>query len=144
MGLWDGTSVLANTSADGFSDTVQILGSGATPGLLQPGEHPRPVYYVGLAQPYTSLDIHVDFNLTTLARNNLSAIDWSLLQHELRPPGIGRGLGPVFANLTAHVGNTWGDYVRMLADNAQYLGRLGRASSMSVGCGRSKCSRRSA
>ena len=128
VGLWAGTSGLANTSADGFSDTVQILGSGATPGLLQPGEHMRvPVYYVGLAPPYTSLDLQVDFNLTTLAPNNASAIDWSLLQNELRPPGIGvDAWGTVFANLTTHVGSTWGDYVKMLADNAQYLGRLGQ------------------
>src|SRR5262249_40371802 len=43
---------------DGYSDTVQILGSGATPGVLQPGEHVRaPGYYVGVQQPSDFLDM---------------------------------------------------------------------------------------
>src|SRR5262249_4738351 len=33
----------------------------------------------------------------------------------------------VFANLRSQVGATWGDYVRMLDDNAAYLARLGES-----------------
>jgi len=32
----------------------------------------------------------------------------------------------LWANFTAQVGTTWGDHVRMLDDNAAYLGRLGQ------------------
>ena len=33
---------------------------------------------------------------------------------------------PIWANFTDQVGDTWGDYVAMLDDNAAYLGRLGQ------------------
>jgi hypothetical protein len=38
----------------GFSDSVQFLGSGSSPGILQPGESRRvPIYYAGLQTPWT-------------------------------------------------------------------------------------------
>ncbi|HXG10972.1 MAG TPA: hypothetical protein VNK04_14525, partial [Gemmataceae bacterium] len=112
---------------DGFSDTVQILGSGVTPGVLQPGERVRvPVYYAGLLQPWDFSDTSVDFHLSSLTTDSTTAIDWPSLQAGLRPSGISvEAWAPVFANLTAQIGNTWGSFVSMLNDNAQYLGRLG-------------------
>src|SRR5262249_38711532 len=48
------------------------------------------------------------------------------LRDSLRPPQMDAATWePIFANLVAQVGPTWGDFVRMLGDNAAYLGRLG-------------------
>ncbi|HEY1378789.1 MAG TPA: RHS repeat-associated core domain-containing protein [Gemmataceae bacterium] len=118
----------ARTSAKpgGFSDTVQINASGATPGLLQPGEHVRvPVYFVGLGGP---LDFGDGFLHSSLSVFNASTtpIDWPSLQDTLRPPDISaEAWAPIYGNLVAQVGPTWGDFQTMLSDNAQYLGRLG-------------------
>src|SRR5207245_178681 len=73
--------VWSSAVPDGFSDTLQILGSGATPGVLQPGEHVRAaVYYAGLQQPWDFSDTSVDFNLTSLDSENTTVIDWPSLQ----------------------------------------------------------------
>jgi RHS repeat-associated protein len=113
--------------ADGIS-TIQILGSGATPGVLQPGEHVRvPVYYAGLLQPWDFSDSSVDFDLAALGPDDTTLIDWPSLEAALQPPGIpADAWAPVYTNLITQIGSTWGDYARMLADNAQYLGRLGQ------------------
>ena len=43
----------------GFSHSIELLGSGATPGVLQPGETMRvPVYYAGQQQPWTGSSIN--------------------------------------------------------------------------------------
>ena len=114
---------------DGFSDTVQILGSGATPGVLQPGERIRvPVYYAGLLQPWDFSDTSVDFNLTeSRPRRHHRRSTGRRCRAGLRPPGISaEAWAPIFANLTAQVGSTWGDLRAHAGDNAQYLGRLGQ------------------
>src|SRR5206468_11288682 len=47
-GLWSSTTVPA-----GFSNTIQILATGGTPGLLQPGESIQvPIYYAGWQVPW--------------------------------------------------------------------------------------------
>jgi RHS repeat-associated protein len=120
---------------DGFTEpdtegisTIQILGSGATAGVLQPGERVRvPVYYAGLLQPWDFSDTSVDFNLASLGPDDTTPIDWPSLEAALRPPGFSAvAWTPIFANLTGQIGGTWGAYARMLADNARYLGRLGQ------------------
>jgi RHS repeat-associated protein len=112
---------------DGFATSVQIYASGATPGLLQPGETIRvPVYYAGLQQPWDLGDSQVEFEIRIHEAGNTSPINWASLQSSLRPSWMAEeAWGAVFANLTAQIGPTWGDYVRMLSDNAAYLGRLG-------------------
>jgi hypothetical protein len=111
---------------DGYGDTVQILASGDTPGLLQPGEVVRvPVYWAGVAWPPEPNP--VNFQLTVSTVNQTDLIDWNALRDELRPTHIGPEVwAPIFANLVAQVGTTWGDYVRMLNDNAAHLGRVGQ------------------
>jgi YD repeat-containing protein len=57
----------------GVTDTVQVLatGSGATPGILQPGDSGRiPVYYIGLGAPANYPQ--VNFSLSTLAAADTS------------------------------------------------------------------------
>src|SRR5262249_37061085 len=100
----------ARTTAgpDGFSDTVQINGSGAIPGLLQPGERVSvPIYYVGLRQPYDFGDDYMHTTLSVFTSDD-TPIDWPSLKDSLRPPGISaEAWAPIFANLVAQVGPTW-------------------------------------
>src|SRR5262249_21067255 len=112
---------------EGFSDSVQIVASGATPGLLQPGEVYRvPVYWVGLQLPY-DVNRAIDFVLTVSTQDQTDPVDWNAMRDALRPTQIDPDAWvAIYANLVAQTGPTWGDYVRMLNDNAIYLGRLGR------------------
>ena len=118
------------TSADpeGFSHSVQILASGQTPGVLQPGESVRvPVYYAGWQQPWDMEYPGVEWKLGVLKSDDTTPVDWAALKDSMKPASISveawDALWPAF---TAQVGTTWGDYARMLADNAAYLGRLGQ------------------
>src|SRR5262249_32065967 len=110
---------------DGFDDTVQILAAGATPGMLEPGESLRvPVYWAGELEPFQFTPFH--FTLTVSTADQTDPIDWPVLQTALQPPHMSPEVwAAVFANLRGQVGATWGDYVRMLDDNAAYLARLG-------------------
>ncbi|HEY6563633.1 MAG TPA: PPC domain-containing protein, partial [Pirellulaceae bacterium] len=121
-GFW--TSALP----DGFSTSVQFLASGASPGVLQPGERIRmPVYYAGLQQPWDMSDLQVEFVVTVHEAGDPRTIDWTALSSSLRPESIQpEAWSPIYANLQAQVGTTWGDYVRMISDNAAFLGRLGQ------------------
>ena len=112
---------------DGFANSVQIYASGSTPGQLLPGEVMRvPVYYAGLQQPWNMSDDRVELEIGIHEAGDTTPIDWTSLQSSLRPSWISEEVWPaVYGNLTAQVGPTWGDYVRMLGDNATYLGRLG-------------------
>ncbi|MBI5758610.1 MAG: hypothetical protein HZA46_08840, partial [Planctomycetales bacterium] len=119
---------------DGLSHSIQILASGNTPGVLQPGESFRvPVYYSGL-QRHPELPNGWDFNDTAVEMElrifdvtEPTAIDWASIEDSSRPPNVSdEAWEPIFANLQAHTGTTWGDYVRVLSDNAKYLGRLGQ------------------
>jgi RHS repeat-associated protein len=110
----------------GYSDTVQILAQGDTPGLLQPGESVRvPVTWVGRQQPWTPEPIN--FTLTVSTQTQTDPLDWNSVGALLKPSHVtAEAWAAVLGNLRTLVGNTWGDYVRMLDDNATYLGQLGR------------------
>jgi len=112
---------------DGFSTSVQILGNGATPGLLNPGERITvPVYYVGLLQPWNTNDGQVEMELRVFDSANTDPVPWSTLQDDLRPPTIQPDAwNAIYGNIVSNVGPTWGSFVQMLSDNAQFLGRLG-------------------
>lgn len=112
---------------DGYAHSVQILASGATPGVLQPGEVVRvPVYWGGRLTPWVNMRAQIDFTLTVSTQDQTDPIDWASLGASLRPSHVTPAAWNVIAdNLAAQVGPTWGDYVRMLNDNAAYLGRLG-------------------
>ena len=77
---------------EGFSDTVQILASGATPGLLQPGESFRvPVYWGGLRRQTRCEPNPIDFELTVSTQDQTDPMDWNALRDTLRPPHIAAG-----------------------------------------------------
>ena len=119
-GLW--TSALP----EGFSHTVQFLACGYTPGVLQPGESFQvPVYYAGLQQPWT-WNSQVSFNLGVITADNANVIDWDSLRDGMKPSTLSADAwDALWIGFTKHIGNTWGNYVQTLDNNASYLGRLG-------------------
>ncbi len=113
---------------EGFSDHVQFLASGDTPGLLQPGESGRvPIYYAGWQKPWDMSYPPFQWSLGVLSAENGTPVDWAAMKEEMRPPYVGTGLWDVlWSNFTGQAGSTWGDYVAMLGRNAVYLNRLGQ------------------
>ncbi|MGD8450865.1 MAG: RHS repeat-associated core domain-containing protein [Phycisphaerae bacterium] len=112
---------------EGFANSVQFRASGATPGVLQPGESGRvAVYYAGWQQPWDFSYPPINWSLGGLGDDNPVAVDWAALKADLRPPYIREDAwDAVWANFTNQVGSTWGDYVASLSENAVYLGGLG-------------------
>jgi len=110
---------------EGFSNTVQFLASGHTPGVIQPGESMRiPIQYAGMQKPWSSSII--TFTLSVLDADNSELVDWNSHKVEMKPEGMtDEAWEPVWSNFRLKVGNTWGDYVQVLSGNAEYLGHLG-------------------
>jgi RHS repeat-associated protein len=111
----------------GTANKVFILASGAQPGVLDPGERIRvPVYYQGIQQPWDFTQHTRRFEMRYWTADDPTPIDWSAREELLRPPTLSSNVWEVvFAALTTGLTNS-GAYVRMLDDNAQYLGRLGQ------------------
>ena len=111
---------------EGFSNTIQFLASGETPGVLQPGESFRvPVYWAGWQQPWSASNF--EFRLGSLSADDTTPVDWNTLKPEMRPDTISEeAWEAIWSNFVAEVGTTWGDYLTMLDENAAYLGRLGQ------------------
>ena len=111
----------------GFSSTVHVLASGETPGIVQPGESFRlPVDFIGLERPWNMRDSSVRFDLGVLHPGNTDPVNWEDFKDQMRPESISEeAWEPLWDNFVAQTGNTWGDYVEMLTDNATYLGSLG-------------------
>jgi RHS repeat-associated protein len=111
----------------GFSHSVQFLATGETPGVLQPGESGQvTVYYAGWKQPWNFSD-PFEFTVTPIHASDPAPIDWPSLKEMVRPRSITPAAwDAIYDNFTAQVGDTWGDYVQMLSDNANYLYRVGR------------------
>ncbi len=112
---------------EGFANTVQILGSGETPGILQPGESGRiPVYYAGWQKPWDFSYPPIEFGLSTLEATDTRAIDWPTLKASLNM-GVMEpaAFEIIWQNYQAGIGSTVGEFVTMLGQNAAYLSRLG-------------------
>ena len=109
------------------SHTALILASGRQPGVLNPGERIQvPVYYLGLLQPWNFSDMQVELEIRHWNVDDQEPMDWQNLQPVLRPATVSNeAWSAIFANLSSGL-TTTGDYVRMLNQNAAYLGRLGR------------------
>ncbi len=80
-GLW------TSATPAGFSQSIEILASGATPGVLQPGESERiPVYYAGwLTGQWDFTHPTLNFTLNILKADDPTAVDWSSLKNALQP-----------------------------------------------------------
>ncbi len=116
-----------NTVIAGFSNTVQILGSGATPGVLEPGESITvPIYWGGWVLPRDFSNPDFDPEVAVEYTTDTTPIPWSTLQAQFQPPQINDAAwNAMFSNLQAQVGNTWGDFVQRLDNDATYLSHLG-------------------
>lgn len=112
---------------EGFSTSVQFLASGETPGLLQPGETlRRPIYYVGLQQPWDFSEREVLFRVDALKPNSTIPADWSLLKDGMRPTYIrADAWDAIWSNFVAQVGSAWGSYLAAIDQNAVYLSQIG-------------------
>ncbi|MGB2614010.1 MAG: RHS repeat-associated core domain-containing protein [Phycisphaerae bacterium] len=114
----------------GVSDSVQVMatGSGATPGILQPGDSGRiPIYFIGLKGPWNWSDWEVEFGLSVLTADSMEPIDWPAVSEEIRPESLSADAwDAICANLQVQVGDTWGDYVAMLNENMNYLYDVGQ------------------
>ena len=122
-------ATLTDTFPPGISDKVQVMarGSGATPGILQPGDTGRiPVYFIGLKLPWNMFDGTIDFDLDYLSAAEADAIDWPALKEDMQPAWIqDDAWDAVWLNFTNQVGDTWGEYVSMLDGNMSYLYQIG-------------------
>jgi YD repeat-containing protein len=122
QGLWT-SSVPA-----GFSNSIQILASGAIPGVLEPGESIQvPIYWAGWQQPW-DIPAYPNFQPELGIENtsDTTPIPWSTLQANFQPPNINTtAWNAMFPNLEAQVGNTWGAFVQRMDNDASYLGHLG-------------------
>jgi RHS repeat-associated protein len=123
-----GTGLWTSATPAGFSQAIQILGSGATPGVLQPGETERiPVYYAGwLTGQWDFTHSTLNFTLSVIKADSTTAVNWASLQNSLQPAGLSASAWNVmYQGLLPQLGTTSGGYVQMLDNNASYLGRLG-------------------
>ena len=113
---------------EGFGNSVQFLASGKRPGWLLPGESGRvPVYWAGWQKPWDFSYPTIQFNLAVVQADNSDTRDWLPLKEQLRPDWIDPDAwNTIFANLTAKLGGTWGDYVTLLNENSEQLDKLGQ------------------
>ncbi len=111
----------------GFSNTVQFLATGETPGVLQPGESFKvPIQFAGWQKPWDFSYSPITFKLGILKADDNTKVDWNLFKDQMRPDEVNNEIwNPLWMNFVDQAGTTWGDYVTMLTDNASYLGRLG-------------------
>jgi len=123
---------------EGFSHSVQFLASGATPGVLQPGESGRvAVYWAGWLQPWDFSYPPISFRIgITNVGNTVPVGDgegdgrngmaWDGYRESMRPDGLpDDAWNALWTVYVSRVGTTWGEYVAMLDRNALYLGGLG-------------------
>lgn len=112
---------------DGFHESITFLAHGETPGVLQPGESGRvPVYWAGWQKPWDFTYPDFEFEVIVTTADNLQEIDWSKEEPNFRPDLVGdEDWTVIYQNFQDQVGGTWGDYVKMLNENAEYLARFG-------------------
>jgi RHS repeat-associated protein len=123
---------VSDTTPAGYDQSVQFLASGATPGILQPGETATvPVYYGGWL--HTQWDFArppIVFSVGQLDTADTTAIDWPSLKAGLQLPTINQAAwDAVFPNLTAQMGSTWGSYLQTLDADARYLAGIGEPTT---------------
>jgi RHS repeat-associated protein len=114
----------------GTANQILLLGSGAQPGVLNPGESLQvPVYYLGLQQPWDFTQNSVQMKIRYWTAEDTTPIDWASRQESLRPTSLDSNIWSViYSSLTSPLTSS-GAYVRLLDDNAQYLNQLGEPVS---------------
>ncbi|MFI5458474.1 MAG: SdrD B-like domain-containing protein [Isosphaerales bacterium] len=125
-----GLAYNANATPSGFSDSVQFLASGATPGMLEPGESETiPVYFAGWLSSQWS-GAPVTFSLSEVTADNSQPIDWPSVAPGVRPSSINvAAWDAITPLLAAQIGSTWGQYVQTLDNDAAYLAGIGEPTT---------------
>jgi RHS repeat-associated protein len=103
-------------------NSIQLLGINrdGPAGVLPPGAHGSITLGVG-----ASFRTFLDYTLL-LPAAPAAAVNWAALKDGLRPASIPvDAWDPIFANFTATVGNTFGQYQAVLDDDATYLSEVG-------------------
>ncbi len=123
---------VSDTTPAGYSQAVQFLASGATPGVLQPGESVTvPIYYAGWL--HTQWDFSrppILFSVGEVDTTSTDPLDWATLENNLRPSSIAPDAwNAIYPSLMAQMGSTSGSFVQALDNDAAYLGQLGEATT---------------
>ena len=107
----------------GTGDEIFLMASGEQPGVLNPGERIQiPIYCLGILSSDGSIDMEVRY----WTEGDSTPIDWASRKESLRPATLNAATwDAVYQNLTGDLATT-SDYVRMLNDNAAFLGQLGQ------------------
>ena len=111
----------------GYANSVEILATGSeVPGYLEPGESITvPVYYAGMQQPW-SHDTSFKFQLLSYTFKDTKANDLASMESSLQPQGLSAtAWSAIFSSVETQIGPTIGDYVKILDNEAVYLGNLG-------------------
>ena len=111
---------------EGFAHQVQFLASGKSPGWLQPGERGRvPVYWTGWQQPWDFAYPPVEFRLRVVSADSEDPLDWGQARDSMRPEYIPPAAWEVvYPHFVRQAGDTWGQYLTLLDQSAEYLGRF--------------------
>ena len=111
----------------GFTVSAQVVASGATPGILQPGESGRvPIYYAGFQQPWDFNYPPINFHVGVLKTTDTNPADWPAIKDTMRPDYVrADAWNALWESFTTEVGPTWGGYLAALDQNAAYLHRIG-------------------
>ena len=108
----------------GYATSVSFIASGATPGLLQPGESVTiPVHYAGwITTQWNFSRPPIYFNIGTLTADDTQPIDWTAFGSQTQPTAVNAtAWAAVVKGLSAQIGTTWGDYVTALDSDAVRL-----------------------
>ena len=121
------TGFWTSNMPEGFSTSVSFLASGEN-GILLPGESGTvDIYYNGWQQPWDYSYPPVRWNLSYITTANTTTLDWNAVMTDA---SLSNDLKNILAsNLKVSVGDTWGDYVKMLNSNMKYLADIGAESS---------------
>ena len=108
--------------APGTYKTAQILASGEIPGILGPGESAKiPVYWCGMLP--SGYSYSVEFRLRILQEDLAETADFKSLLSPLRPPDMSETTWMAMTeSLAQQIGSKSGGFVKLLNDQASYLG----------------------
>ena len=137
-GIWTSANPIT------YSNSIQLLASGATPGLLEPGESIQvPIYWVGWhGQHYGG---GFDFTVGVLDPSNTTPIDWNSVENSSQPSNISAGAWQaLYPALVSQLGSTWGEYLARMDSDAAVLAGLGENVTNLSDLGPSKSSKRTA
>ena len=119
-----------NTSATPpeYSQTIEFVASGTSPGVLEPGESGSvSVYLAGwLKTAWDYAQPAVSFRIDLITADSTMPVNWPAIESSSQPAGVSApAWSSVIANLESKLGSTWGSYVTRLDQDAAYLAGLG-------------------